>query len=310
MKSKLDARAYIAFVCVCIFWGTTYLGIRMGLESFPPAVLVAARFTISGGLLVAVELLRGRKLPAWGELWRTALFGFMILGLGSGSLAWAELTVPSGLASLFITISPFWLVGVEALLPGGDKLHAPTILGMIVGFLGVAMLVTPDFHSPAGGLSLLAGFAVTQIGVASWCTGSVLQKRHATKASPFLSLGIQQLSAGLAFIPAALILPHDAIHWSVRGVGAVLYLVVFGSWIGYTAYIYGLAKFPIAAFSVYPYINCVVAVGLGWLVYREPFGWKESFAMLVIFAGVAIVKWQTSQPKATPVRKPLESVRR
>lgn len=294
MKSKPDARAYLAFVCVCIFWGTTYLGIRMGLESFPPATLVAARFTISGGLLVALELLRGRKLPPLRELAQSAFYGFLILGMGNGSLAWAELTVPSGLASLFITISPFWLVGLESLMPGGEKLHGPTIAGMVVGFLGTALLVTPDLHTPGGGLALLIGFGITQFGVASWCTGSILQKRHATKASPFLTLGIQQLAAGLAFIPIALIVPHDPIHWSTRGVGAVLYLVIFGSWVGYTAYIYGLAKFPVAVFSVYPYVNCVVAVGLGWLVYREPFGLKETIAMLIIFVGVGIVKWQTT----------------
>jgi drug/metabolite transporter (DMT)-like permease len=306
MRTKPDARAYLAFACVCIFWGTTYLGIRMGLESFPPATMVAIRFTISGGALVALELLRGRALPPLRELGQTAFFGFLILGMGNGSLAWAELMVPSGLASLFITISPFWLVGLEALMPGGEKLHGPTIAGMVVGFIGTALLVTPDLHSPGGGLGLLAGFAITQFGVASWCTGSILQKRHVTKASPFLSLGIQQLAAGLAFAPIALVVPHDPIHWSVRGIGAVLYLVIFGSWVGYTAYIYGLAKFPIAVFSVYPYVNCVVAVTLGWLVYREPFGLKETVAMLIIFAGVGIVKWQTSvrRPSAAAVLVP------
>jgi drug/metabolite transporter (DMT)-like permease len=303
LKSQPDALAYLAFACVCVFWGTTYLGIRMGLEAFPPATLVAARFTISGGLLVALELLRGRKLPPLRELGRTALYGFMILGLGNGSLAWSELMIPSGLASLFITISPFWLVGLEALMPGGEKLHGPTVAGMLVGFLGTALLITPDLHSPGSGLTLLTGFAITQFGSALWCIGSILQKRHATEASPFLTLGIQQFTAGLAFIPIALLIPHGAIHWSTRGVGAVIYLVIFGSWVGYTAYIYGLARLPVAAFSVYPYVNCVVAVALGWLVYREPFGIKETVAMLIVFAGVGIVKWQTTvrRPSAAPV---------
>jgi drug/metabolite transporter (DMT)-like permease len=270
----------------------------MGLEAFPPAVLVAARFTISGGLLTAFALLRGARMPAISELRRTAFYGFLILGLGNGSLAWAELVIPSGLASLFITISPFWLVGLESLMPGGEKLHGPTIAGMAVGFLGTALLVTPDLHGAGSGLGLLTGFAITQFGVASWCTGSILQKRHDTKAPPVLSLGIQQLAAGLAFIPVALLIPGQPIHWSARGVGAVLYLVIFGSLVGYSAYIYGLAKFPIAIFSVYPYVNCVVAVGLGWAVYREPFGWKEAVAMLIIFAGVGIVKWQSSIERA------------
>jgi drug/metabolite transporter (DMT)-like permease len=298
MDRKPDARAYVALACVCVFWGTTYLGIRMGLEAFPPATLVAARFTISGGLLVLFALARGYRLPPARELWQTAFYGFLILGLGNGSLAYAELLIPSGLASLFITISPFWLVGVESLMPGGEKLHGPTIAGMVVGFLGTALLVTPDWHSSSSGVSinigLLAGFAITQFGVASWCSGSILQKRQPTRAAPILTLGLQQLAAGLAFIPVALLIPSHPIHWSVRGLGAVAYLVIFGSWIGYSAFIYGLAKFPVAIFSVYPYVNCVVAVALGWMVYREPFGLKETVGMLIIFTGVGIVKWQTS----------------
>jgi drug/metabolite transporter (DMT)-like permease len=299
MLPKPDPRAYLAFACVCLFWGTTYLAIRMALESFPPATVVASRFVISGGLLIAFALLRGHRLPPSREIWRTAFFGFLILGLGNGSLAWAELLIPSGLASLFITISPFWLVGLESLMAGGEKLHAPTIAGMMVGFLGTALLVMPNFNSPSGSLSLLGGFAITQFGVASWCSGSILQKRSQSRASPWLSLGIQQLAAGLAFTPVALLLPATAIQWSLRGVGAILYLVIFGSLVGYTAYIYGLKRMPVAIFSTYSYFNCVVAVTLGWLVYREPFGLKETAAMLIIFTGVGIVKWQTS------VKRPL-----
>lgn len=297
MHSKLGIRAGLAFACVCLFWGTTYLGIRMALEAFPPAVVVASRFVISGGLLIVFARVRGYKMPPAREFWRTAFFGFLILGLGNGSLAYSELLIPSGMASLFITISPFWLVGLESLMPGGEKLHAPTIAGMVVGFLGTALLVTSNSGGASGGFSLLAGFAITQFGVASWCSGSILQKRHPGKASPWMSLGIQQLAAGVAFVPIALLSPSQPIHWSARGVGAVLYLVVFGSWVGYTAYIYGLRRIPVAIFSTYSYVNCVVAVALGWLVYREPFGLKETVAMLIIFTGVGIVKWQTSKSK-------------
>jgi drug/metabolite transporter (DMT)-like permease len=302
MHSKPDARAYAALACVCIFWGTTYLGIRMALESFSPAMLVASRFLISGGLLTGFALFRGRRLPESRELWRTALLGLLILGMGNGSLAYAELLIPSGLASLFITISPFWLVGIEALMPGGEKLHGPTIAGMVVGFLGTALLIAPDFHGHNGGLNAFAGFAITQFGVVCWCSGSILQKRNVTKASSIMTLGIQQLAAGAAFVPLVLLLPSQPIHWSARGVGAVIYLVIFGSLVGYSAFIYAIGKLPVAIFSVYSYVNCVVAVALGWLIYREPFGAKETIAMLIIFAGVGIVKWQTTR---SAVKRPL-----
>jgi drug/metabolite transporter (DMT)-like permease len=275
----------------------------MALETFPAAFVVATRFVISGSALVGFALLRGDKLPPAREIWRTAFFGFLILGLGNGSLAYAELLIPSGLASLCLTISPFWLVGLESLMPGGEKLHGPTIAGMVVGFLGAALLVTPGWNHPSGGLggfTTLAGFAITQFGVASWCTGSILQKRYSSHASTWLALGVQQLAGGVSFIPVALLTTPLPIHWSVRSVGAILYLVVFGSWVGYTAYIYALNKIPVAVFSVYSYVNCLVAVGLGWLVYREPFGLKETAAMLIIFTGVGIVKWQASIKRPSP----------
>ncbi len=299
VHSKQDATAYVALACVCVFWGTTYLGIRVALESFSPAMLVALRFTISGGLLTGFALLRGHRFPEKGELLRTAWLGFLILGMGNGSLGWAELIIPSGLASLFITISPFWLVGIEAFLPGGAKLHGPTIAGMAVGFLGTALLITPDFHGHNSGVNVLTGFAITQFGVISWCSGSILQKLSKMTATPVMMLGIQQLAAGVAFIPLAILLPHRPVIWNTRGVGAVLYLVVFGSLVGYTAYMYAIRVLPVAIFSIYPYANAIVAVGLGWLFYREPVGVKEGVAMLIIFGGVGIVKWQTSRAAGT-----------
>jgi drug/metabolite transporter (DMT)-like permease len=300
MHLKADARAYAALACVCVFWGTTYLGIRMALESFPPAMMVAIRFLISGSLLLGFALIRGAKWPEKGELQRTALLGILILGMGNGSLGYAELIIPSGLASLFITISPFWLVGIEAMLPGGTKLHGPTVMGMLVGFLGTALLVTPDFHGHSGGLRALTGFAITQFGVICWCSGSILQKRSVTKASPWMTLGLQQFAAGLAFVPLAIFIPAPPVHWTARGVGAIVYLVIFGSLVGYTAYLYAIRTLPIGIFSVYPYVNSVVAVFLGWLFYREAFGRKEMIAMLIIFAGVGIVKWQTSRSALKP----------
>ncbi|MDQ6700481.1 MAG: EamA family transporter, partial [Acidobacteriota bacterium] len=272
------------------------------LESFSPAVLVSARFIISGGLLVAVAVARGSHLPRGRELVTASLCGVLILGVGNGALAYSELLIPSGLASLFITISPFWLLGVEALIAGGSPLHAPTVLGMIVGFAGAALLLMPGFGSHGLGGGALAGFAITQIGCVSWSLGSIYQKRQTVRAHPVVIGAVQQLAAGLAFLPLALLLPSHPIVWSFRGVAAILYLVTFGSIVGYSAYAYALDKLPVAIVSIYPYVNALVAVSLGWLFYREPFGWREAVAMLVIFTGVAIVKWQS--PKAGKAAAP------
>jgi drug/metabolite transporter (DMT)-like permease len=282
--------AYAALVCVCFFWGTTYLGIRMALESFPPMTLVAIRFTLSGGILLAASRLGGAHFPRGVALWRTALNGVVILGIGNGCLTLAETWIPSGLAALIITVSPFWMVGLNAILPPREPLHGPTLAGMGVGLAGAALLVGPGaLAGGAAGAGLIKGFLVLQLGCLAWSGGSLVQRRQGGPVHPIVSGAIQQLAAGLAFIPVALA-AGGPIHWSGRGTGAVLYLVTFGSIVGYSAYVVALDRLPVAVVSLYNYVNPVVAVMLGWLFYREPFGLREAAAMGVIFAGVALVK--------------------
>jgi len=304
LRRHPDFKAYLALISVCFFWGTTYLGIRMALESFPPFALVSIRFLLSGSIMLAAVVWRGAVLPTGRDLRNACLSGVLILGIGNGALVFAELKIPSGLAGLFITISPFWLVGLEALLPGGQRLHWPTIFGMLIGLCGAALLVAPDILGHGLGQNTLAGFLILQIGMASWSLGSIFQKRQESKAHPIVVGAVHQLAAGLASLPFALLVHEHPVAWSWRGVAAVGYLVIFGSIVGYSSYAYALDKLPVAVVSVYPYINSIVAVALGWLVYREPFGWVEAVAMIVIFIGVAVVKRhsfsRTLAPSAPP----------
>jgi drug/metabolite transporter (DMT)-like permease len=291
-------RAYLALAAVCFFWGTTYLGIRMSLESFPPLMLICARFVISGSLMLAAIKLRGGALPRGRDLRAACLSGVLVLGIGNGALVFAEQWVPSGLACLIITISPFWMVGAEALLPGGEPLHLPTILGMLVGLGGAALLFAPDVHTHTFHAGLLSGFLILQLGMAGWAFGSIFQKRQVTGTHPIVIGAVQQLAAGLSFLPLVLLFPGHPVHWSLRGGLAILYLVMFGSIVGYSAYIYALDRLPVAVASIYPYVNAMVAVTLGWLFYREPFGLREAAAMAIIFTGVALVKWYSRKPTA------------
>src|SRR6202163_4853998 len=171
-------KAYLALVSVCFFWGTTYLGIRMALETFPPFALVAIRFLLSGSIMLAAAMWRGAVLPTGRDLRNACLSGVLILGVGNGALVFAELWIPSGLAGLFITIAPFWMVGLEALLPGGERLHWPTIFGMLVGLCGAALLVAPDVMGHSLNGNALAEFLILQVGMACWSLGSILQKRQ------------------------------------------------------------------------------------------------------------------------------------
>jgi drug/metabolite transporter (DMT)-like permease len=286
---------------VCFFWGTTYLGIRIALDSFSPALLVCLRNLISGTITLSVAAMIGAHLPRGRDLWVTAGYGLMVIGVGNGTLAVAEQWIPTGLASLFVTTSPFWFVGIDALLPGGERLHAPTIRGLLVGFGGVLLLVAPAAwtaitqHTFASGGAVVLAFFILQLSGASWALGSLLQRNRQSRTHPFVLGGVQQLSTGLVLLlPGAFQIPSA--HWTARGMGAIVYLAIFGGIVGYSCYALALSRLPLAIVSIYTYINPVVAVFLGWWVYRERFGLREAAAMAVIFAGVAMVRRATSIP--------------
>ena len=267
----------------------------MSLEAFPPLMLVSVRYVLSGAIMLAFAAARGIYVPRGRELAAACFSGFFTLGVGNGALVFSEVLIPSGMASLIITTQPFWMVGFEALLPGGERLHGPTIGGMAIGLVGATILFRPDVGIDR---NVLHGFLLLQAGLAGWSFGSIYQRRQAGKAHAVIAGAVQQLAAGLILAPFALAIQEHPVQWSARGVGALLYLVCFGSIVGYSAYVYALDRLPVAIVSVYPYVNAVVAVGLGWLFYREPFGRREALAMAIIFAGVAIVKRYSRHPVA------------
>jgi len=161
---------------------------------------------------------------------------------------------------------------------------------MALGLAGACLLILPDLGPNAANHNKLTGMMVLGIGMAGWCFGSIYQRRKSGLAHPVIAGGVQQLAAGLALVPLAAAVPHHPVYFSARGVGALFYLVIFGSLAGYSAYVYAMDRLPVAIVSIYPYINAVVAVTLGWLFYREPFGLREALATVVIFVAVTLVR--------------------
>lgn len=308
MGERSQASAYAALASVCFFWGTTYLCVRMALESFPPITLVAVRFTLAGLLMVALAKLARLRFPQGRELIYTAVNGAMMLGGSILCLGYAEQIIPSFLAALFIAISPFWMLLFETVVPGGAPLRLSTVVGMLVGLSGAAMLFAPDLIEKGVGGANWQGFVLLQIGSICWCFGSIIQKRRSHGGHPFASGAVQQLAAGVAFILPALIAPGQTIQLSTRGIGGMAWLIVFGSVVAYGSYVYALANLPVSLVSIYTYVNPAVAAFLGWLFYRERFGALEAVSMIVILAGVGIVKWANSG--ATPAREPSRPVLR
>ena len=300
---KPDRRlATLAFLIVCIVWGTTYLAIRVAVETMPPLLLTGVRYTIAGALMLTVLLLRGERIPRDRRtLANIALVGLLLIAGGNLALVWAEQYVPSGLASLLVAVGPFWATSLEAMRKDGERITARQAVGMAIGFGGVAMLVTPHGADGAFSSKFVAGALVIQLGAIAWQGGSVHAK-HALKdkVSPLLSAALQSLFGGIVLDVAGLAAGETSrFHPSTRSLLALAYLTVFGSIIAYSAYTYALSKIRVSTMSLYAYINPVVAVLLGWLILHERLTPVSIAAMVIILAGVAVV--QTAPRHAAPV---------
>jgi drug/metabolite transporter (DMT)-like permease len=292
MKGREKFGAYGAWAAVCFFWGTTYLAIRVGLESFPPTLFAGLRFIVAGVVLFFVmSRQRNARLPIGREWFDLGVVGLMLLGVGNGAVVWAEQWVSSGMAALLVATSPFWAAVLARIEGDGERVGLRGLMGMAVGFGGLAMLVGPQLFGAELNGKYLLGILIIQVGCFFWQAGSVYAKRRPTGVSPLMASSVQMLWAGLILtLAGTLIGEWGAMRFSGRSAGALLYLVVFGSIVAYSAYMYAIQKLPLPLVSTYSYVNPIVALVLGWLVLSEPLGWREGGAALVILLGVALVK--------------------
>jgi len=262
----------LAFGLVYLFWGSTYLAIDIAVQSIPPALMCGVRFSIAGVVMLIVCAATGRII--WysaKQIALAAVVGILLLMGGNLTLSWAELSVPSGLAALIVAITPLWFLVLDSLLLGHHHISWRGKAGLALGIAGLFVLFWPELHatSALGRRELLASLSLIG-GSFSWALGSVLSKRWQSGVDVFSGTAWQVTAAGLANLMFALVLgDFSRVAWTTRGVGAVLYLVVCGSWIGYTAYIWLLEHVPTSKVSTYAYVNPVVAVFLGWLILHE-----------------------------------------
>ncbi len=289
MSLALRWKIAIAFFAVYVFWGMTYLAMRVAVEEIPPYLMAGGRFVLAGGVLYAWARRRGDPAPTL-EQWRAAVVvgGFLLLG-GNASVAWAEQRVPSGLAALLIGVMPIWMVGLEW-LRRGSRPSKQVVAGLLLGALGVGLLVLPQ--GGGNGMDLL-GAAVLILAAASWAWGSVISKSSPLPKSPFLATSMEMIAGGalclLVGVLAGELGAFSLLDVSARAALAWLYLVVFGSLVAFTAYIWLLGVTSIAKVGTYAYVNPIVAVLLGWIVLSEPVTLRTVVAAAVILLGVALV---------------------
>jgi drug/metabolite transporter (DMT)-like permease len=288
-------RAYLAWVAVCLIWGTTYLGIRIALETIPPLLMAAIRWIVAGGVLIVLLKVRGVQMPQRREWLALAVLGILLLGFGNGAVVWAEQTVPSGLTAVLVATSPFWMVGIDALMPDGERLTLRRTLGLIVGFCGIVMLVWPEIRVGEGGRTFLAGVISAQIACIGWAVGSSYARRrgrgHAKEENVLASAAFEMLFGGVALLAVALLMRENTrLAFSPRSAGALVYLTFVGAVAGFSAYAYALKHLPVATVSLYAYVNPIIAVVLGTLVLQEPFNVRMAAAAAVVLTGIALVR--------------------
>jgi len=301
--------ALVAWIAVCLIWGTTYLGIRISLETMPPMLMGGLRWTVAGGLIAIYMATRGERLPR-GSAWKTPLvLGFLMLVLGNGGVVWAEMYVPSGLAAVVVAASPFWMAGVEAFRTDGERMTWRTAAGFVVGFLGIVLLVWPDLRGSSGQQAhtgFIVGMIALQVACLGWSIGSSYSKRHGRSENVFSAAAAQMLAGGGMMLAIGTARGEwSLLAFSTRTAVAFSYLATIGAIGGFVAYTYALRHLPVSLVSLYAYINPIIAVALGVAVLGEPFTWRMGLAAALVFGGVAIVRAPRGRPEVRTHVKPL-----
>jgi drug/metabolite transporter (DMT)-like permease len=283
----------LAFALVYLFWGSTYLGIDIAVEHIPPALMCGIRFLIAGLVMLGFCGLRGRKvLYEPRQLGEMAVVGTLLLLGGNLTLSYAEQHIATGLAALIVAITPLWFLVLDTLLLGDHHISLRGKAGLALGIAGLAVLLWPQLMAATvfgrqqlwSSLSLIGGSF-------SWALGSVLAKKwKSPEVDPFSATAWEMIAAGLGnFLVAFFTRDLSRVIWTARGVAAMGYLVVCGSWIGYTAYIWLLGHVPTSKVSTYAYVNPVVAVFLGWLILKEPIDAYILSGSAIVIASVILV---------------------
>jgi len=286
------AQVLAAFASIYLIWGSTYLAIRYAVQTIPPFLMGGIRFLVSGAMLYAWARYRGADRPTRIH-WRNAVIagGFLLLG-GNGAVVWAEQFVPSGLTALLVSILPFWLVIIEWIRPPRTRPHGAVLVGLILGFIGIIVLIGPANLGGHGDMRSI-GALVLILGSLSWAIGSFYSRDAELPKSGLLTTGMEMLGGGALLLIVGMLsgeLSQFDIHRISRpsAIG-LIYLITFGSLIGFTSYIWLLDKVSPARLGTYAYVNPVVAVLLGWALAHEPLTSRTLVAATVILSGVAII---------------------
>jgi drug/metabolite transporter (DMT)-like permease len=289
----MKTKTWIALIALYIVWGSTYLAIRFAVETIPPFLHASLRFLISGAILYIWRRAAGDPAPTLSNWKSTAIVGAALLLGGNGLVAWAEQSVPSGIAALMIATSPFWLTLFESLRAGGIKPTWQAILGLVVGFGGVFLLIGPAEITGAEESFDTFGIILLVLAPFFWSLGSIYAKNADMPKSTLLSTGMQMITGALALFIVSLV--RSELNGfspglvSMRSWLGLAYLITFGSLVGFVSYGWLLHNAPVSLMSTYAYVNPVVAVFLGWLLANEELNARIGIASAIIIGSVILI---------------------
>jgi drug/metabolite transporter (DMT)-like permease len=287
-------RMVTAFTAVYLIWGSTYLAIRFTIETLPPFLSAGLRFFLAGLVLYAFARLKNKEPAPLKKHWQPAFIagGLLLLG-GNGCVVWAERYVPSGLAALFIAIVPLWMVLIEWWWRKTKKPSTGVFFGIGIGFWGVWLLMAPDFlHRGRYGIHL-GGALLLLLASFSWSIGSVYSRNADLPKSPFLSTAMQMIGGGILLLLMGLVQGEYAhfyiVNFSAKSIGALIYLIIFGSLLAFTAYLWLLKNVGVARTSTYAFVNPVVAIFLGWVFAGEKLDAQTAMAAFFVLVAVIVI---------------------
>ena len=295
MTTSRTAQVAIAFAIIYLVWGSTYLAIRVGVQVLPPALFAGARFVLAGLLMLAYAFLRGGRLPASRRDWlNIAVTSGLMLVAGNGLVTWSEQWIESNQAALIVATSALWLAWMGTWGPRGEQLGGLTMLGLGLGFGGVAVLVQSGLQLRVGPPSAYLGLALAPV---CWAAGSVWARRQPVACAPAMTAALQTLIAGAVLVPIGLALGElPRWRWDGEAMAALLYLVLFGSCLAYGAYYWLVHQVPPARLGTYAYVNPAVAVVLGWWLLDERLNGSQVLGTAIILAGVVLVTYAARKP--------------
>jgi drug/metabolite transporter (DMT)-like permease len=284
-------RLIASFAALWIIWGSTYLAIRVAIETLPPFLMSGVRFLVAGAMLYAWMRRRGEPVPTAPQWRAAAVIGGLLLLCGNGGVAWAEQYIPSGLAALIVAVVPIWMVLFDW-IGGAARPRRAVIAGLALGFLGVGVLVGPEDLVVGSPVDPIATTVIVG-GTIAWALGSIYSRGAPMPGSPRMSTAIQMLCGGALLTVAGALTGElgrvDLASVSLRSAAAWSYLVIFGSIVAYNAYVYLLRHTEPAKASTYAYVNPVIAVLLGWALLGEPLGPRVMLAVAMIIPAVAMI---------------------